>query len=320
MTGCWGVSDDQVTIYTAVDSEHSSVVLDAFAASAKISPQPVYDAESTKTVGLVNRLRQESSRPRCDVFWNNEVLHTILLEREGLLAHYPVVEQADVRGGFCSSAGFWTGIAARPRILLINTELLPDPDEWPASVEELADKKWAQRVAFARPFFGTTKTHFLVLFHKWGPQRSEEFFRNLRANAVMLDGNKQVAQAVARGQIAAGLTDTDDAIIEIENGAPLTIVYPDHDGIGTLFIPNTVALVRGAPHPRQGKRLVEFLTSKPVESLLAEGESAQFPLLANDVESRLPVPGDLRWMEVDFEKVADGYDDGMKMLTTILGR
>ena len=43
-----------------------------------------YDVEQNKTVGLVNRLIAEKDAPQCDVFWNNEIAHTIRLKRLGL--------------------------------------------------------------------------------------------------------------------------------------------------------------------------------------------------------------------------------------------
>ena len=45
----------------------------------------------------------------------------------------------------------------------------------------------------------------------------------------VLSGNKQVATAVGSGQIAFGLTDTDDAMGEIDAGSPVAIVYPDRE-------------------------------------------------------------------------------------------
>ena len=73
----------------------------------------------------------------------------------------------------------------------------------------------------------------------------------------MLSGNKQVASAVGSGQLALfGLTDTDDAIGEIEAGRPVAIIYPDRGEtgeLGTLFIPNVLAIPKGAPHPLGGR-------------------------------------------------------------------
>ena len=97
----------------------------------------------------------------------------------------------------------------------------------------------------------------------------------------ILSGNKQVATAVGSGQIAFGLTDTDDAMGEIDAGSPVAIVYPDRepDQLGTLFIPNTLALIKGAPHPEAAEALADHLLSPEVEAALARGPSAQIPLL-----------------------------------------
>ena len=124
-------------------------------------------------------------------------------------------------------------------------------------------------------------------------------------------GNKQVARAVARGELAFGLTDTDEAIIELEGLWPVVIVYPDQgpDQLGTLFIPNTVAVIRGAPHPREAKQLVDFLLSPQVEEMLAEGPSAQIPLSSQvPVLPRVASPRTVRAMEVDFEAAAAQWD------------
>jgi iron(III) transport system substrate-binding protein len=127
---------------------------------------------------------------------------------------------------------------------------------------------------------------------------------------ALLPGNKDVAVAVAEGRYDVGLTDTDDAIIEVRNGRPVVIVYPDQDGIGTLFLPNTVALIRDGPHPQAAKRLLDYLLSPNVEKKLAEGRSAQIPLNP-EVQANLPIecPPAVKAMEVDFAKAADLWDD-----------
>ena len=92
----------------------------------------------------------------------------------------------------------------------------------------------------------------------------------------ILSGNKGVAQAVGSGKLAFGLTDTDDAMGEIDAGSPVAIVYPDRepDGLGTLFIPNVLALIKGSPHPDEAAKLANYLLSPEVEAALATGPSA----------------------------------------------
>ena len=110
-----------------------------------------------------------------------------------------------------------------------------------------------------------------------GRREGRKFFRDLKANGVqVLSGNKQVATAVGSGQIAFGLTDTDDAMGEIDAGSPVAIVYPDRepDALGTLFIPNTLALIKGGA-PREGGRGPGRPPAQPRgRSRLANGPSA----------------------------------------------
>ena len=56
---------------------------DDFEKASGIRVLPKYDVESTKTVGLTAAIIAEAARPRCDVFWNNEILNTLRLEAEG---------------------------------------------------------------------------------------------------------------------------------------------------------------------------------------------------------------------------------------------
>ncbi len=83
LSGCWAAPEAEVVVYTALDREFSAPIFDDFTQKTGIVVQARYDTESTKTVGLVERIIRESGRPRCDLFWNNEILHTLRLERRG---------------------------------------------------------------------------------------------------------------------------------------------------------------------------------------------------------------------------------------------
>jgi iron(III) transport system substrate-binding protein len=191
-------------------------------------------------------------------------------------------------------------------VLIVNTDLVPR-DERPDSIEDLADPTWKDRVGIAKPLFGTTATHAAVLFADWGEARARDYFSRLQENARVMSGNKQVALAVGRGQLAFGLTDTDDAIIELEQGRPVAIVFPDQQpgGQGALFIPNTVCVIRGSRHGDRARQLVDYLLTPAVERRLAKGRSAQIPVNPQVADrSRVMPPEAVRWMEVDFAAAA----------------
>ncbi len=316
-SGCWRSTGSEVVVYTSLDSEFSTPILQDFTAASDISVLPKFDVESTKTIGLAEAIVAEKDRPRCDVFWNNEILHTLRLKRLGLLDAYQPPIAEEYPAAYRDSQGYWHGFAARARVLIVNTKLVGKRDR-PTSILDLADPKWRGRTAMAKPLFGTTATHAACLFAVWGDRRAEEFFRKLKHNEIqILSGNKQVAMAVGGGRADFGLTDTDDALEEVAKGMPVAIVYPDQrpDGLGTLFIPNTLAILRGCPHPAAARQLVDYLLSPKVEAMLAAGPSAQIPLNPNvEAPDRVKTPQTVRSMKVDFDAAAEKWDAAAKFL------
>jgi iron(III) transport system substrate-binding protein len=304
-------SPGEVVVYSALDEEFAAPILVQYAQDTGVRVMPKFDVESTKTFGLTSDIIAESARPRCDLFWNNEILNTLRLRQRGLLTRFEPRNAASYPKAFRASDGTWYGFAARARILLVNTKLVPD-QELPHGLNDLLDPKWKGKIGIAKPLFGTTATHAACLFADWGEDKAKTFFRSLKANGVqVLSGNKQVATAVGAGQLAFGLTDTDDAMGEVHAHSPVVIVYPDREPgeLGTLFIPNTLAMIKGAPHPQAALMLAEHLLSPEVETTLARGPSAQIPLSsAVNVPLRVETPKTVHAMRADFETAARNWE------------
>lgn len=320
-TGCLKSSTDEVVVYTALDREFSEPIFDKFADDTGIVVLAKYDTESTKTVGLANALIAEADRPRCDVFWNNEILNTLRLENRGLLASFEPKRANDIPDKYRSPAGHWFGFAARARVLIVNTQLVAE-SEYPKSVLDMTDPMWKDKFAIAKPLFGTTATHAAMIFASETTEDAKQFWQTVLENAQVLSGNKQVARAVASGQALWGLTDTDDAIIELDNGHPVSIIFPDQSTtdsgspqFGTPLIPNTLAIVANCPNRSNAERLVDYLLSPEVEAKLAQDRSAQIPLLkSTHVKSRLSMPAELRDLDVDFNEAAKKWDEAAAFL------
>ena len=316
LTGC---NKNEVVVYSALDSVFSEPILQDFGKLTGVHVRSRFDAESTKTVGLTEALITESAtgNPRCDLFWNNEILNTLRLEKLGLLDVYLSPTHEPYPAAYRSADGHWHGFASRARVLIVNTDLVPE-SERPASILDLADPKWKGRTGIGKPLFGTTATHAACLFAYWGDEKAKEFFRQLKRNDVSIEsGNKQVALRVASGQLAFGMTDTDDAIIELDAGRPVAIVYPDQQsgGLGTLFIPNTLALIKGSPNGDNARRLVDYLLSAEVETRLAEGASTQIPLNPRvKAPVRVQTPETLSAMKIDFRAAADKWETTREFL------
>jgi iron(III) transport system substrate-binding protein len=294
---------EPLVVYTAHDRQFSEPILQAFTEKTGIRVSAVYDTESTKTVGLVNRIRSEAQRPRCDVFWNNEIINTLNLKAEGLLQPCQPEAAENYPAQFRDREGVWFGFAARARVLIVNNELVKTP---PTSVQDLSDEQWRGKIGIAKPLFGTTASHVACLFALIGPEAAREQLLSFKQNEIqVLGGNRDCARMVAAGALAFALTDTDDAMAEIEAGSDVSIVFPDSHsgGVGTLLLPNTLAMVRGCEQPEAAVKLIDFLLSREIEERLSDGPAAQIPLQAGlKPPARLEGLEQVVPMKVDFEQ------------------
>lgn len=299
-------SGETVVVYVAVDQYYAQPILEVFQRETGIAVAAVYDTEAAKTTGLVHRLITERHSPRADVFWNNEVAQTITLKQRGLLAQHVPDGAREVPPGFRDPDGYWTGVATRARVIVYNTERLP-VENIPASIADLARPELASRVAVAYPLFGTTRTHAAAIFAHEGPDAAQDFFRGLVSNGVrFVDGNATVRDLVADGVALAGLTDSDDVYAGMLRGDPISMTIPDQSGDGTLLLPTTVAMLKNCPHPDAAKRLIDFIASDRVETLLAASEAAYLPLRPGVTgPPDLPAVADIKVLPISYDAIAE---------------
>ena len=313
--------DNAVVVYTSRDQLYAEPLLKAFERDTGIRVLAVYDTGATKTVGLTNRLLAEKDYPQADVFWNSEVVRTIVLQRAGVLAPYQSPQAAGIPARYRDPEGYWAGFGARARVFIYNTKLLTAADV-PKSLLELTEPRWRGKVALGSPILGTMATHHTALFLALGDARAREFFQALKRNEVrIVVGNTAVRDAVSQGEVPLGLIDTSDAYEAMAAGAPVAIAFPDQDGLGTLQIPNTVALVAGGPHPDNGRRFVDYLLRPETERTLAFASSAQTPLRAAvEVPPDKPRLSDIRALDVDYATIADKLDEVCTFLNDLFLR
>ena len=87
VAGC-SKPEARVVVYCAQDQEFAEGVFADFTKDTQVAVAPKFDTEANKSVSLAAELEQEADRPRCDVHWNNEILGTIRLARQGVYEPY----------------------------------------------------------------------------------------------------------------------------------------------------------------------------------------------------------------------------------------
>jgi iron(III) transport system substrate-binding protein len=266
----------EIIVYCSLDQPYAEPILTKFEESSGIHVLTIYDSETVKTAGLVNRILAEKNQPQCDVFWNNEKLRIVLLAKRDALASYksPI---ALTRNLPMDAHGFWTEFAARARVVVFSTK-----NNVHISDFNTKDEKWfltESQIALASPLFGTTSTHMIDLMNS--SKNPETWLKKVAAQKhIICSGNSDVVRRVAAGVIPFGFTDTDDVISAMSRGQAVDYFFPG-GGIGnegSLLIPNTVAIIKNAPHPKEAELLIDFLLSEETEFALANSASRQIPL------------------------------------------
>ncbi len=338
-----GSKQEIVIIYAAQDQVYAEPILHEFEKKTGIKVKAVYDSEAVKTVGLANRLLAERDHPQCDVFWGNEEMRTRQLAAQGVFretngwaafgyrSRRIVINTNFVAAGILPAVeggilppGLVNDFSTRSNLPT------PIPPGWkpgstagkmPAatSLLELTNEIWRGKIALGFPQFGTTATHFHALKQLWGEERWLAWCRALAANKpFIVDGNSVVVKFVGRGEAWIGLTDSDDIAAGQREGLPiaalpLTPALSPSEGereTETLLIPNTVAVIRNAPHPANAQKLFEYLQRREVADKL---------VAANALESATAV-ADGTTMKPDWDALLRDLETTTKQLNEIFLR
>ncbi len=281
---------DSLVVYCTHDLVYAEPVLEEFTRQTGIEVTIVGDTEATKSLGLIERLLREGDQSPCDLFWNNEVLGTIRLQRLGLLAAYNGPASQRIPERFKDREGHWHGFAGRMRVWIARESLSVEglalserrgsTNSPPSSSDpqrSTLNPQPSSRMAIAKPLYGTTFTQFAMLWKLHGPEATKrEHLELVEQGCRFVAGNAMVRDMVAGGSCDIGMTDTDDVFAARDAGHKVSMHPIRIDG-KTLCIPNTVALLKSSDRSDQARQLLEYLLSEEVELQLAK-TARQIPL------------------------------------------
>jgi iron(III) transport system substrate-binding protein len=144
-----GMQSPTVVVYVSHDQVFSEPILKDFENETGIKVRAVYDTEETKSTGTMNRLIAEKDNPQADVYWANEPIRAEVLRQQGIAMPYISPNAGGIPGSFKDPDGYWTGFAARARVLIVNKNAGAKPD----SILAYADPHWRGKTVIANPLF-----------------------------------------------------------------------------------------------------------------------------------------------------------------------
>src|SRR5207244_2178378 len=108
-------------LYSSVDEPYVTPLLARFETQTGIHVRLVTDTEATKSAAISERIEAEKDHPQADVYWGNEIFHTINLAERGIFAPYRPLIAQDLPSRWRDKDDQFTGIGLRARMIVIST-------------------------------------------------------------------------------------------------------------------------------------------------------------------------------------------------------
>lgn len=268
----------EVTLYSARKEELIRPAIEAFQKETGIRVTLL----TGKAGELARRIELERGNPTADVFLGTAAGITELLRQKGLLEPYASPYAREIPEEFRAADHAWVGITGRVRVVIYNTNRMKAA-EAPESFFDLTAPRWKGQVAVASLGERTTVSWLAALMALKGEAATRQYVDALRANGLkVLKNNTEVRNAVARGEVAVGITNHYYYLLQLQEDprSPIAIVYPDQGptGMGTPVFSITAGIIKGARHLAEARALIDFLLKPAGNRLLVEGEF-EIPLL-----------------------------------------
>jgi iron(III) transport system substrate-binding protein len=264
-----------VTIYSGRNEDLMASVLEDFTAETGIEVQVNY-GESDALAALI---AEEGESSPADIFLSQSPGAVGFLDQAGLLADLPDDVLERVPATVRDDDGRWVGISGRQRVLVYHPDRV-SAEELPDSVLELTGPEWADRLGVA-PANGSFQDFVTAMRFELGDDDTKAWLEGLVANgAVSYAKNSAIVEAVARGEVDAGLVNHYYNFRAIDEN-------PDHpalnhqfatDDLGSLLIVTAAAKLDSSENHAAVDALLEFLLSESAQRYFAD-ETFEYPLV-----------------------------------------
>lgn len=297
-------SPQSLTLYSGRGEELVGPLIEQFEQDTGIEVEVRY----ADTADLASTIIEEGDRSPADVFWAQDAGALGAVAGAGRFAELPDGLLDLVEARYRSPEGLWVGVSGRARVLVYNTENVPE-DELPGSVLDLTDDQWRGRIGWA-PTNGSFQAFVTALRMLRGDEAAREWLEGMQANGTRVyESNSPIVQAVAAGEIDAGLVnhyyllelgEEDPGIAEraanhfFESGDP-----------GNLVNVAGVGILASAQNTDAAERFVEYLLSRTGEQYFDE-ETIEYPLQEGaEPNPELPPLSEVGGPEIDLSDLSD---------------
>lgn len=277
-----GGHGETVTVYSARHYEIDAKLFDAFTKQTGIAVDEIKGTADE----LLARLQQEGENTPADLFVSVDGGILDYAKRQGALQ--PLGSESvrlNVPAQWRDPDDYWTGITMRARVIVYSLERV-DRGQL-STYEDLADDRWKGRVlvrSSANLYNQSLLASFIELY---GTERAEVWAEGIVRNLARMPegGDRSQALAIGNGigdiaimntyyvgQLMASINED-----EAEIAHNLGVFFPNQSTSGTHVNVSGVGLVKHASNRAAALKLIEYMTGKEGQSLLA-AKSYEFPV------------------------------------------
>jgi iron(III) transport system substrate-binding protein len=283
LTGCsstsGGTSGQTLVLYNAQHEQTTDAMIAAFTKQTGIKVIVDNDDEDVLTA----KIEQEGSRSPADVFYTENSNWLQQLDDRGMLAKVDSSTLADVPKKDSATNGDWVGVSARVSALVYNTKDLT-PAQLPTSVLQLADPQWKGKIEIA-----PSETDFWPVVasvaRSYGDAKALQWLEGLKANAGANDNvpdNETLTSDTSEGQTELALINHYYYYrLQAEVGKSSVhagLAYFAADDPGYVEGISGAAILTSSKHQAAAQKFLRFMTSEAGQTVLAHGESFEYPL------------------------------------------
>lgn len=257
LTGC-GSNKPDVLIYTS--SEDFKIESMNAALKEKF---PDYDiaVEYVSTGDHAARLLAEGSASECDITHDLDYGYLAKLDAAGVLADLSAYDKSVYMDDTCLSENYIIELRNSGGIIVNTDELKKKNLTAPTCYEDLLKPEYKGLISMPNPKASGTGFMFLKsLVNAWGEEKAYAYFDKLTENiqSYTSSGSGPV-QKLIQGEVVIGLGMTAQAVTEMNNGAPLEILFFEEGAPYTLY---GQSIIKGKETNPKVKEVFDYLVNE----------------------------------------------------------
>lgn len=253
-------------LYAAAQAEGQLVLYTAFLEETELELKAQFEQDTGISVDFVriatNQLHERivsehgANALAADVIRMPDITFIAELVDRGVFEAYELAVIDAIPDEYVHEGGLYYTSAIGPTSLGINTEFLPDVGP-PRTYSDLLDPAYRGEIAMAHIGVGTTAWIFASYTRE---TFGIEYWESLLAQDVILaEGNAQVADLLARGEVSVAYLRPNAILERAAEGAPVEIVWTeDAMPIFSFYI----GMVSGSDNPNAAKVFMNWHMSK----------------------------------------------------------